>query len=586
MKKTGPQPPSIFRHFFRWFCHPDLVDFIEGDLMQLYTENVRAFGKVKADVKFIFDVLLLFRPEIIRPMHGRKNLITYGMYKNHFKVGLRNIVKQKVFFLINTIGLSAGLTCFAFITLWVNDEVRYDTFNKNYDQIVRVVRSTKTESGITESAGTGAPIAQVLKNEFAEVKQVTRLDMRGDIITHEGQQFHQQGILLADPSFFDIFSHTLTKGNIATALNEPFTLVLTESAARKYFGKRDPVGETLTINLHDSTGYGALYKITGVMPDPPTNAHFTFTMIASFKTIEVSRPSILSVEGWEDTSFYTYLLLGEGVSRQAFEEKIAHLYDHHIGNSSGSSKGKYSFQLQPIGDIYLQSHLQNEIGTTGNINQVYLFSAIGIFILVLAGINYVNLATASSVKRAKEVGIKKVIGAQKKQLVTQYMCESILTALISLIISLLLCALLQPAFYQLTGKDIHLFSSPFLLVLITGVSLVLGITSGLYPAVLLSGFRPVGILKGNYRQGKHGVLLRKSLVVAQFTTAIVFITGIIVINSQLTFIRTKDLGFNKDALLFLRIHGNTDVINGYGAFKNELLSNPIIHFAATSNTVP
>jgi putative ABC transport system permease protein len=581
-----PLPPRIFLRFFRWFCHPDLVDFIEGDLMELYEERIRESGETRADTRFIMDVLLLCRPSIIRPLRSQKNLITFGMYKNHFKVGLRNIVKQKVFFLINTIGLSTGLMCFAFIALWVNDELRYDTFNKNYDRIVRVVRTAKTESGIAESAGTGAPIAQVLKNDFPEVQQAVRLDMRGDIITHQGQQFHQQGILLVDPAFFDIFSYTLSKGNPATALNEPFTLILTESASRKYFGDSDPIGETLTINLHDSTGYGALYKITGVMPDPPLNAHFTFTMIASFKTIEVSNPAVLSVDGWGDTSFYTYLLLKEGVNQKVFEEKIAHLYGDYIDKAPSASKRVYSFDLQPLHDIYLRSHLQNEIATTGNINQVYLFSAIGIFILVLAGINYVNLATASSVKRAKEVGIKKVIGAYKGQLIAQYLCESVLTTLISFVISLLLCSLLQPAFFQLTGKNVQLLSSPILLALITGVSLLLGIVSGLYPAVVLSGFRPVRVLKGNYRQGKSGVLLRKSLVVAQFTTTIVFITGIIVVNSQLSFIRNKDLGFNKDVLLFLRIHGNTDVIKGYNAFKNDLLSNPIVHSAATSNTIP
>lgn len=188
------------------------------------------------------------------------------MYKSYFKVGLRTIVKQKVFFGINITGISTGLMCFVFISLWVNDEISYDKFNKNYDRIVRVVTTTKIESGIAESAGTGAPMAQVLKNDFPEVEQVARLDMRGDIITHKGHQFYQDGILLADPSFFDVFSYTLLTGNRATALTEPFSLILTESASRKYFGENDPIGETLTINLHDSTGYGALYKITGIMP--------------------------------------------------------------------------------------------------------------------------------------------------------------------------------------------------------------------------------------------------------------------------------------------------------------------------------
>lgn len=585
MKETGARPPTIFRHFFRWFCHPSLVDFIEGDLIELYEERLTESGKLNADVNFILDVLLLLRPSIMKSFEEYGNLNTYGMYKSYFKTGLRNIIKEKIFFCINIVGLTAGLTCFAFIALWVNDELSFDKFNKNYDRIIRVIRTSKTESGIVESAGTGAPMALVI-NDFPEVEHVARLDMRGDIITHKGQQFHQDGILLADPSFFDIFSYTLSKGNTSTALSEPFSLVLTESASKKYFGPNDPIGETLTINLHDSTGYGALYKITGIMPDPPKNAHFTFAMVASFKTIETVNPSVLKIAGWDDASFYTYLLLKEGVNQKAFAEKIMHLHKKYVRPSASLSNKTYFFSPQPLCDIYLRSRLQNEIAATGDINQVYLFSAIGIFILLLAGINYINLAVAGSVKRAKEVGIKKVVGAAKSQLIAQYLCESVLTSLIALVISLSLCALLQPVFFDITGKDIFPLSSPFLLLVMTGVSALLGVLAGLYPAVVLSGFIPVRILKGSYQQGKGGVFLRKSLVVAQFTTTIVFVTGIIVVNSQMSYIKQRDLGFNKDALIFLRIHGNTDVINGYNAFKNELLQNPLIYAIARSNAVP
>jgi putative ABC transport system permease protein len=361
---------------------------------------------------------------------------------------------------------------------------------------------------------------------------------------------------------------------------------LTESASRKYFGEIDPIGETLTINLHDSTGYGALYKVTGVMADPPTSSHFTFTMIASFKTIEVANPNVLTTAGWGDTSFHTYLLLRDGVDLEVFSEKINDLYERKISSFNAPSEKIYSFKLQPLQDIYLHSHLQNEIAATGNINQVYLFSSIGIFILLLASINYVNLAIASLVRRAKEVGIKKVIGARKGHLIIQYLCETVLITLLALLISFLLCTLLQPVFMDLTGKSVHLFSSPFLLFFVVGVSILLGIVSGLYPAIILSGFSPMRVLKGNYQQSSSGRILRKSLVVVQFTATIVFVTGIIVVNSQMRFIKHKSLGFNKDGLIFFRIHGNTDVIDGYKAFKNELLSSPLINSVTTSNALP
>jgi putative ABC transport system permease protein len=582
-EKTAPTLPL---RFFRWFCHPKLRDSIEGDLMELYDERLREIGKRKADLKFIGDVLLLFRPGIIKPAEGYKNLNNYGMYKSYFKVGVRNIIKHKVLSFINIAGLSAGLTCFAIIALWVDDEMSYDKFNSKYDRIVRVIGTTKTELGTFESAVTSAPMAQALKNDFPEVEDVVRLRMRGDVVKYKDQQLHQSGILLADPSFFDIFSFHLSKGNVATALSEPFSIILTESIAKKYFGESDPMGETLTVNMYDGTGYGALYKITGVMPDPPRNSHFTFTMLASFKTIEVASPEVLTTSGWGDASFYTYILLKEGVSRNEFSEKIAQFYGKYIGSLFNTWKNIYSYKLQPLSDIYLRSHLRSEIAPTGSIYQVFLFSTIGIFVLVLAGINYVNLAIASSIKRAREVGVKKVVGALKSQLIAQYVFESALTTLIALIISLLVSFLLQPLFSQLTTKNLLLFSSPTLLLFLTGVSILLGIVSGLYPAIILSGFKPLQILKGNFQQGRSGLSLRKSLILAQFAITTALVTCIIVVNSQMKFIKHKNLGYNKDALIFLRVHGNTDVINGYAAFKNELLTNPLISVVATSNTIP
>jgi len=507
------------------------------------------------------------------------------MFKNYFKTAWRSIIKNQTYSLLNILGLSAGLTCFAFIALWVNDELSYDKFNTNYNRIVRLVGVEKRETGISESAMSSAPMAQALLHDYPEVENAVRMKMREDIITSKNQQVLQPGILLTDPSFFKVFSYHLTKGNEATALREPFSIVLTVSSAKRYFGDKNPVGQTLLLNMYDSTGYGANYTITGVIPDPPQNAHFTFNMLASFKTVEVAHPDVLTVDGWGDGSYYTYLLLKNGVDVKIFSDKISSFYGKYVGELFKLWKPIYSYTLQPLHDIHLHSHLNNEIAVNGSITQVHIFLTIGIFILLLAGINYTNLATARSAGRAKEVGIKKVAGAGRQQLIFQYLSESVLMAIAALMLSFLLCTLLQPLFYQLTGKNLSLFSSPLLLCSLIAVTVFLGMLSGIYPALVLSAFKPAMVLKGAFKSGEKGRYLRKTLVISQFVITMILITGIVIIYSQMSFINHKDLGYSKDALIALKVNGNTDVIKGYNAFKNALLNNTIVSGMATSNSL-
>ncbi len=506
------------------------------------------------------------------------------MFKNYFKQTWRSITKNKTYSALNIAGLAAGLTCFTFIALWVTDELSYDKFNSNYDRIFRLISTAKTETGITESAVSSAPMAKALKDDYSEVENTVRLKMREEIVTYKNQQLLQPGILLTDPSFFEVFSYHITEGNVVNALSEPYSIILTESTAKKYFGGKDPMGQSLVINMFDSTGYGALYKITGIMPDPPKNAHFTFSMLASFKTVEVAKPDVLTVDGWGDASFYTYVLLKKRVDFKAFSNKITQFYGKYIGDLFNIWRSIYFYKLQPLSDIHLRSNLQYEIAPPGNITQVYVFSTIGIFILLLAAINYTNLATARSAGRAKEAGIKKAVGAGKNQLILQYLSESVFTAILALLLSFLLSFLLQPFFFEVTGKKLSLLSSPLLLFFLAGVAIFLGVLSGIYPAIILSAFKPAVVLKGSFKSSDRGILLRKTLVVSQFVITIILITGIVIIYSQMSFIKHKDLGYNKDALLFLRVNGNTDVINGYNSFKNELQRSSLISGIATSNS--
>jgi len=507
------------------------------------------------------------------------------MISNYLKQTWRTLLKNKTYSVLNIVGLSVGLTCFALIALWVNDELSYDKFNSNYDRIVRVTGIEKRESGILESAVSSAPMAKALKDDYPEVENTVRFDMHEELVMHNGQQVLQPGILITDPSFFTVFSYKLSTGDVYTALNQPYSIILTKSIAKKYFGDADPIGKSLVIYMNDSTGRGAAYTVTGTMPDPPRNAHFTFSMLASFKTVEVANPDVLTIDGWGDASFYTYLLLKEGVDHKALSNKISQFYGKYIGDRFDIWRHIYFYTLQPLSDIHLRSNLLYELAATGDAKQVYIFSTIAIFILLLAAINYTNLATARSISRAKEVGVKKVVGADKRQLLLQYLFESVFTAILAFVLSLILSALLQPFFYKLTSKDLSLFSFPLLLTFLIGVTVFLGFISGVYPAIILSGFKPIGILKGAFKSSGKGILLRKTLVVSQFVITIILVTGIIIINSQMSFIKHKDLGYEKDGLVFLRVHGNTDVINGYNAFKNEILSSPLVLGATVSNTL-
>ena len=507
------------------------------------------------------------------------------MIFNYLKQTWRSIVKNKSYSILNIVGLAAGLTCFAFIAVWVTDELSYDKFNKNYDRIVRLTGIVKTETGISESAVSSAPMAKALKDDYPEVENTVRFDMRGEIVRLKDKQIFEDALLVTDPSFFDVFSFHLTRGDVATALSEPYSIVLTKSAAKKYFGDADPLGQTLTINMFDSTGIGADYKVTGIMPDASKNSHFNFNMLASFKTAEVANPDILTVDGWGDASFYTYLLLKKGVDQKKFSDKITQFYGKYIGERFDIWRKIYFYKLQPLADIHLKSNLQYEIAANGSMTNVYVFATVGFLILLLAGINYMNLATARSLSRVKEVGIRKVVGAARRQLTIQYLMEAIITAVIALIIAFMACYLIQPLYSQLTGKSFSPFESPWIIISLAVITILLGALSGIYPALIVSGFKPAGVLKGAFKSSSRGVLLRRSLLVSQFIITIVLVSGIIIINSQMSYIRHKDLGYNKDALLFLRMNGNTEVINGYNAFKNEVMSSPLISDIATSNSL-
>lgn len=496
----------------------------------------------------------------------------------------RRLLRHKTSTFIQIVGLSAGLTCFTLIAAWVNDEWGYDRFHQHHDRIVRLTTTKRTETGTTSSARTSAPMAAALARDYAEVAKTVRLDRREEIVEHNGQQTLQPGIVMADPAFFDLFSYQLLRGDRKTALAEPYTIILTETTARKYFGDTDPIGKSLVIYMYDSTGRGANYRVTGIAADPPARGHFTFNILGSFKTVEAGRPGILTREGWAQHRYYTYLLLQKGIDYRQFERKMEGFYTRYLGEKASEWRSEYKFGLQRLTDIHLHSHLEDEIAPNGSMTRVYIFATIGLFILLLAGANFTNLATARSMERAREVGIKKVMGARQGQLVLHYLLESVLITFVALLFSLAISLLAGPYYHQLTGKTLELFRSPALLGFLMLVCVLTGIVAGWYPAWVLAGFRPVVVLKGVFQTGSRGVGLREALILGQFVITLLLVTAIVVIYRQMDFINRKDLGYDKDALILLRLNGNADVVARYEAFRNDLLANPVISGIATSNS--
>jgi len=508
------------------------------------------------------------------------------MIRNFFLTAYRNLLKNKGYTLLNILGLSAGFTCFAFITAWISNELSYDKFNKKADRIVRIVGKVTTESETFDHAVTSVPMAKALMSDYPEIENTVRFDKNDAIVKYGDKQFSEDNILLTDPSFFDVFSFKLVKGDPKIALNEPYNVILTETMAKKYFGESDPVGQSLTIFRYDGTGNGAPYKITGVIPDAPQNAHFTFNFLVSFKTLETADPESVTQDGWGSNGYYTYLLLRDKNDISSLQTKLPAFAERHIGKEMKQWKMRYDYELQPLKSIHLHStNRRYEIEPTGSMQYIYIFSTIAIFILLIAGINYMNLATARSVQRAKEVGVRKVMGAGKMQLVIQYLAEAVIVSLSALLVSFFLSYLLQPATEQLTEKNISIFQSKGLVVFLISIAILLGILSGLYPAFFITAYKPINVLKGSLKATGGGAWLRKALVIVQFTISIVLIAGILIVNSQLSYIQHKDLGYKKDALIALKVNGSSEVINGFAAFRNIVLSSPLVTGMTTSNTL-
>ena len=472
------------------------------------------------------------------------------MLLNFFKIAFRNLWRHKWFSLINISGLAIGLTAGFLILLYVGFELSYDSFHSKGDRIYRVVADVKTPSEVIKGNITPYALAPNLEPEFPEIESAVRVIEMEALVRKDDLKFTEEEVIAADDDFFKIFDFNLLKGNKETALTTPFTAVVSQSTARKYFGEEDPIGKTFKIF---DAGYSV--EVTGVLEDLPVNSQIQAQIVLSIVTFTQNLYQGVD-EQWGNYSPVTYILLAPNTDPAQLEAKFPAFVEKKAGTEMKEAQMFVTLFLEPFEEVYLRSSRGGSV--QGSISNVYIFAMVAVFILLIACINFINLTTARSVERAKEVGIRKVVGAQKKNLAYQFIGESVIVCFLAAIFSVILISLLLPYFNQMAGKTVadNILSEPFYLLMLFAVAIGLGLISGIYPALILSSFKPVSVLKGRFSAGKKGVFLRKALVVSQFTISIILIIGTLVIYNQMQYMRTTDLGFDKEQILVLRPNGN------------------------------
>ncbi|QJW91465.1 FtsX-like permease family protein [Spirosoma taeanense] len=509
------------------------------------------------------------------------------MLRNYLKIAFRNLLRHKSFTFINIVGLAIGLACCLAIVLFIQDELQYDRFNAKANRIYRVVTSMKMAEGReVDMARTPPAIGPALKATFPEVEEAVRIFSLGNggevLVSFADKKFMEPDVLLVDSSFFNVFSFPLVRGNPTKALAEPNSVVISESIAKKYFGSADPLNKTL-----DVAG-GLKMRITGVMQDVPEHSHLKATCIGAFSTIR-SIVESKRLENWGWQQFYTYIVLPENYDVTAFEPKLTAFTIEKMRDEAKRGGTQYQSRLQPLRDIYLRSsNLEYDIVKKGNINHVYAFAVIALFALLIACFNFMNLSTALSMQRAKEVGLRKVIGAGQSQLVRQFLGESVLLTLLALLVGIVIAQFWLYLFNDWMGKHLSFLDAlnPAFIGGVLVATLLVGLLAGLYPAFFLSAFRPIKVLKGDVlNNNSGGYSLRKTLVVLQFAVSTALIIGTGIVFSQLNYIQRKDLGFNREQVIVLPIR--TDAMaKGYESIKEELLRNPNIKAATACYGIP
>ncbi len=504
------------------------------------------------------------------------------MFKNYLKIAFRNIRQHKVYSFINIFGLAVGLACLILILLFMQYELSFDTYHEKADQIYRIVKQdiSPDSKRTYKSLLTPKALVPTLKEECPEIIAATRLIKTSTVISYGEKNFLEKRIYFAEPDLLKIFSFDLVKGDPETALKDPRSIVLTREMSEKYFGSRDPLGKTLTV---DGTYQ---LKVTGVLKNIPKNSHFIMDFVVPLEAYLFTQGDKISA--WRTNIFRSYILLREDADPGHLESKFPAIIKKVLKRDL-NYEGPVPVRLftQPLSKIHLYSHYGGELTANSDIRYIYLFTIIAVLILMMSCINYMNLATARAVRRSKEVGIRKVVGAKRTHLIKQFLGESFLLTFIAFIIAIFIVEITLPGFNSLIEKDLSfniINNFQFTLGLFV-LMVVAGVLAGGYPALAISSFKPITIVSGQHRSGPKGAALRNLLVLTQFTISIILIICTLVVNSQLGFIRHQDMGYSKDNILVMPI-SDKEVRNKLDAVKTELLRNPDILSVSASNTLP
>ena len=575
------RPPHWFLRFFRWYCHPDYVEDIEGDLFERFERNITQHNIRRAKYSFAKDVLKLFRPGIIRPLFSNKQLTDFGMLKNYFTIATRNLLKQKLYSSINIGGLTVGLTCFILIFVYVQHELSYDDFYSNGDNIYRIYQKQEGNQFMgTDLFGvTPAGLASVLTKEYSEVVRATTILERSTLLNIGNSSFFENG-LSADFEFFQLFDYTFLAGT-----REDFKLangiIITESFAEKAFKEKNVLGKPIQI----STWQGELeFIVTGVIEDLPENSSlrfsYVFNILSNEEYVEASKSA-----KWNSNSYFTFFELHPDADPLALQAKLLEIVSKYSDAEDYPFKDTY--YVEPLNQLHLQSDVNFDIGLKGNTQYLVLFSIIAVIVLLLASVNYMNLAIARSIQRAKEVGLRKVIGAVRGQLIGQFLGESIFIALMGLVLAIGLSYLLLPYFGAIIERPLtlDLVSNPVLLSSLGVLVVLVGLFSGSYPAFFMSSLKPVNTLKGKTTDHRPKMRLQSVLVILQYAASIVLIIGSLVIYLQFDFIQTKELGYDKDHIVVVRTR-SAELRKNIEAVKTELNAYTNVEAVTTSQSLP
>lgn len=487
------------------------------------------------------------------------------MLKSYLKIAYRNILKFKLYSSINILGLAAGIASCLIILLYVQDQFSYDKFGKNYDKIYRLVLDIKNSNNTNKYSTTSPPMGPYLVDNFPEVKEAVRVRIGSSaLMESDNVRAYEEKIVFADSNFFNLFSFPLAKGNPKSALNEPNEIVITSEMAKKYFGSRDPVGKIIKMDKRFNL------KVTGVISPKKFNSHTKFDFLISFSTFPSTLPPGYSINDWGWTSFFTYIQINNNNNLKNLEAKLPTLIKTIYTESTAQ---KLSLHLEPLKDIYFDNERIGDFGVSGNKSSLYIISVIAFLILVIAGFNFVNLSTARAVKRSKEVGIRKVLGADRSLLIKQFLGESIMIAVISVLVALTITELILPVINSRLNINISLtdLGPIYLISFILFLPLLLGFVAGIFPAFVLSNFTPSEVLKENIYSFKTGLSLRKFLITAQFLITTVLIIGTLFVTEQMNYIKDKNLGFDKENVLILKLRGK-ELLNKFETIKNSMLN--------------